>query len=55
MGGGMTGNEAKTLTADEKSLVEVHRKTARIRILQRISVPSGFLGELIDHVDHEAT
>jgi hypothetical protein len=26
----MTGNEVKILTGDEKSLVEVHRKTAKM-------------------------
>jgi len=31
----MTGNGAKTLTGDEKSLVEVHRKSAKMLALQR--------------------
>jgi hypothetical protein len=34
----MTGNGTKILTGDEKSLVEVHRKTARILDLRAFFV-----------------
>jgi hypothetical protein len=40
----MTGNGAKALTGDEKSLVEVHRKSAKMLDFQRIGGPCGFSG-----------
>jgi hypothetical protein len=42
----MTGHGAKTWTGDEKSLVEVHRKNAKIMDILRISVFWGLSGKL---------
>jgi len=46
----MTGNRSKILADDEKSLVEVRRKSAEMLGFWRISVPWGLSGRHIGHV-----
>jgi hypothetical protein len=47
----MTGHGAKTWTGDEKSLVAVRRKSARMGCFQPIGVSGGLWGGLIGRVD----
>jgi len=47
----MTGNGAKIWTDDEKSVVEVRRKSAEMSDLPRISVCRGLSGRCIGRVD----
>jgi len=47
----MIGNRVKTWTGDEKSLVTVRRKDARMVHFQPIGVSGGLWGESIGRVD----
>jgi hypothetical protein len=47
----MTGNGVKTGTGDEKSLVTVRRKSARMAYFQPMGVSGGLCGGLIGRVD----
>lgn len=47
----MAGNGVKTWTGDEKSLVAVRRKSARVVHFQQIGVPGGLWGGFIGRVD----
>lgn len=47
----MTANGAKILTDDEKSLVEVRKKSAKILDFRRISVSWSLSGTCIDRFD----
>lgn len=47
----MTGHGAKILTGEEKTLVEVRRKSAKMLDSQRISVSLGLSGRCIGRVD----
>ena len=49
--GRMIGNRVKTWTGDEKSLVTVRRKDARMVHFQPIGVSGGLSGESIGRVD----